>query len=126
MEPFMSSPSSISGILERFESAWQGGGRPVIEDYLPSDAALRDAVLSELALVDLERRLRAGEGVRVEDYLHRFPEVEQNPERVVSLCAVEYRWRGGSDDIRAELVNRFPRLRETLLARLSTVAGLAP
>src|SRR5262245_28275599 len=126
MEPFMSSPSSISAILERFESAWQGGERPSIEDHLPADPALRAAVLPELALVDLERRLKAGEKVHVEDYLRRFPELEQNAERVLTLCAVEFRWRGGSDDARIDLAHRFPRLRETLLARLSTAFGLGP
>src|SRR5438132_12505112 len=60
--------------VQRFEEAWQKGGRPNIDDFLPTDCRTRlcHAVLGELCKVDLERRRRAGEQVGWEDYQRRY------------------------------------------------------
>jgi hypothetical protein len=64
----------VDAIVQQFEEAWQNGGRPAIGDYLP-DGPDRLAVLRELIAIDLQRRQRAGEPVRLVDYVERFPEV---------------------------------------------------
>ena len=38
--------------VEEFESAWEHGQRPELDDFLPSDGALRQALAVELALAD--------------------------------------------------------------------------
>jgi hypothetical protein len=65
----------LAEILEPFENAWQRGQRPAIADYLPAGGPQRRAALVELVHVDLERRLKAGEAIRVEVYLERYPEL---------------------------------------------------
>jgi hypothetical protein len=67
--------------LRRFEEVWQQGGRPALAEYLPAGGPERRAALAELAHIDLEWRLKAGEPARAEDYLGRYPELEQDGRR---------------------------------------------
>jgi WD40 repeat protein/tRNA A-37 threonylcarbamoyl transferase component Bud32 len=83
--------AAVAEIVLRFEDAWETGERPEIAAYLP--AMHRWAALIELAHVDLERRLQTGEVIRVESYLHRFPELSEDPDALVALLAAEYRGR---------------------------------
>ena len=71
----------VDSFIQRFEEAWQIGGRPNINAFLPSDSqpALYRAVLIELVEVDFERRLKLGEPARWEDYLDRYPQLAANP-----------------------------------------------
>jgi hypothetical protein len=71
----MASWETIDAFVKRFEEAWQKGGRPAIDDFLPVEGPDRPAVLIELVHVDLERRLEAGESARADDYLKRYPEL---------------------------------------------------
>ena len=80
----------MDALVERFEQAWQAGGRPALEDYLPEGGPDRVAVLVELAHVDLERRLQTGESARTEDYLRGYPELAADPAAAVGLIAAEY------------------------------------
>src|SRR5271155_6006951 len=80
-------------LLERFEQAWQAGTPPAIEDYLSDTALDRSVLLRELVHTDLEYRLHAGEAVRVEEYLRRFPELAGDAEELLELIAAEYRHR---------------------------------
>jgi hypothetical protein len=60
-------PSTVvAAFLERFGAAWQRGEQPDLADYLPADEPLRRAALPDLVHIDLERRLKAGQAVRVE------------------------------------------------------------
>jgi WD40 repeat protein len=70
-----------------FEAAWNAGGRPRVEDYLPDGSEDRAAVLVELVHVDREFRHRAGEAAPVEEYLARFPELADVPGALASLRA---------------------------------------
>jgi serine/threonine protein kinase/formylglycine-generating enzyme required for sulfatase activity len=71
---------AVDEFVQRFEEAWQKGGRPQIDDFLPEGPErLRQAVLGELVEVDLERRLMAGESARREDYFQRYPELASHP-----------------------------------------------
>src|SRR6266852_3897203 len=65
----------LDHIVDRFEQAWQQGERPTLDAYLPAAGAGRQALLIKLVHVDLERRLKAGETVRVEEYCDRYPEL---------------------------------------------------
>jgi eukaryotic-like serine/threonine-protein kinase len=104
------------GTLERhvnaFEEAWQRGERPRLEDHLP-ESELRRAVLVELAHVDLERRLAAGEAVEVETYWQRFPDLT---EEAVELIAAAVELRPGSGA--TAYLRRFPELASRLRRRL--------
>jgi serine/threonine protein kinase/formylglycine-generating enzyme required for sulfatase activity len=74
-EPEKPTWQRIDAIVQRFEEAWQDGGRPAIGDFLPMNDPDRLRILKELIEVDRERRLQAGEVLRDEDYLERFPEL---------------------------------------------------
>ncbi len=113
--------------VDRFEDAWERGGRPAIDDYLPADAPDRARVLVELVHVDLERRLKAGELARVETYVQRYPELGED-ERLLGLVAAEHRLRGRlEEDVAPEEYGaRFPRYRAelaSLLGRYGSAAG---
>ena len=83
---------------------------PTMPEKLPSDRSLRQAVLIELAHIDLEMRLKRGEPVRVESYFSRFPPLAGDPAVAVELIASEFQFRSraepqlGAD----EFVGRFP------------------
>ncbi len=69
----------IEPIVARFESAGRGRPWPRIEDYHAEGAeADRGPLLLELVHADLEPRRRAGEPVRVEDDLERYPELTRD------------------------------------------------
>ncbi|RIK79316.1 MAG: hypothetical protein DCC68_13430 [Planctomycetota bacterium] len=109
----------------RFENAWAAGEIPDIRDAFDaaaldaSDAAARRTLLVELALVDLEYRLRPGangdrpDRWRVEDYTSRWPELLDaagNPP--IELVRQEFRVRRliGETPERSEYAARFPGL----------------
>jgi serine/threonine protein kinase/tetratricopeptide (TPR) repeat protein len=79
----------LARILLEFEDAWQHGQQPVIDDFLPGAPTERVAVLAELAAVDLERRLKAGETIRAEAYLSRYPELAADHDAVQRLRTTE-------------------------------------
>jgi WD40 repeat protein len=111
--------ASLDQLIERFEDAWERGPAPRLEDYLPP-GEVRPAVLAELAHVDLERRLKAGQDVRVESYLQRFPALAADPQAVVSLVVREYqlRRRHESGVSAREYLARFPQYQRQLEERL--------
>src|SRR5262245_19435724 len=80
----------LESIVGRFEEAWQHGRRPVIDDYLPAAEPERSAALIELIYVDLEYRLKAGEAVRLESYLERFPLLANDHGTTLALIVAEY------------------------------------
>jgi serine/threonine protein kinase len=102
--------------VDRFEEAWEQGLRPAIEDFLPEEETARQETLWELAHVDLERGLKAGEAVRVETYLQRFPELARCPDKVLELILTEFalRQRLEGNVPQDEYVARFPQYGEQL------------
>src|SRR4051794_34108866 len=96
-------------VIRRFEDAWQGRAQPEILAYLPTGAG-RTRLLTELVHVDLEYRLRAGEAARVEDYLTRYPELEDDRVASLDLIAAEFelRRRGEPGLAAADYLRRFP------------------
>jgi serine/threonine protein kinase len=87
----------------RFEQAWGDGQPAPLEQFLPpADDPRYPATLQELALVDLELAWKAWErtGVSpapVEDYLRRFPVLNQ-PQIVQALLDQEYLMRHAYGD----------------------------
>jgi WD40 repeat protein/tRNA A-37 threonylcarbamoyl transferase component Bud32 len=112
----------LEQIVERFERAWQDGRRSDLDEYLPKDSPLREAVLVELIHADLECRLKAGEEGRAEAYLRRYPELGHAPDRVVDLLLWEYelRCRREGPPPFEEYERRFPAYREPLRSRWPT------
>src|SRR5262249_42395493 len=104
-------------LIQRFEQAWERGLRPALDDYLPAGEAQPWAVWVELLHTDLEYRLKAGEAVRVEEYLGRYPELARDREAARELIAAEYslRRRREPDLARAEYHARFPQYGPDLL-----------
>jgi WD40 repeat protein len=111
----------LEEVLERFEAAHHRGERPALEEYLAAVSPdERRPLLIELAHVDLESRLKAGEWVRVETYLERFPELGSNPPVALDLIAAEYALRRQREPSCGlmEYLRRFPGYEAELPRRL--------
>jgi serine/threonine protein kinase len=66
---------ALDAIRHRFEHAWRTGPSPRLEDYLAQAPAEQQSnFFAELLAVDLAGHRRAGEVVRLGDYLQRFPQ----------------------------------------------------
>jgi serine/threonine protein kinase len=64
----------IDRACDRFEAAWEQGGRPRVEDYLDElDAADRPALFRDLLAAELDARRRRGERPEPGEYHDRFP-----------------------------------------------------
>jgi hypothetical protein len=64
----------LNPICDRFESAWIGGQRPVLEEFLDqSSEGDRPVLLRELLRLEVEYRTKRGERLAVEEYRQRFP-----------------------------------------------------
>src|SRR5262245_26851039 len=64
----------IDQICDRFERAWEQGGRPRIENYLEEIAEpYRAALLRDLLAAELDARRRRGEHPSPTDYVARSP-----------------------------------------------------
>jgi tRNA A-37 threonylcarbamoyl transferase component Bud32 len=102
----------VDALCDRFEEALRAGNAADWYDWLPSAAPARARALAELAGLDLEHRLRAGEGVRVEAYLARCPELIQDIEAELALIVREYQVRRQREPelTLAEYHSRFPEL----------------
>jgi serine/threonine-protein kinase len=75
-------------VVRQFEEAWRRQPRPTLDAFLNGAPGCHD-LLVELVHVDLEFRHRAGEPVRVEEYLHRYPELAENRSDVFGLYEAE-------------------------------------
>ncbi len=123
----MSSPlsASMESILDRFDDAWNGPTPPRIEDYLAeADPDQRLPLLIELVRIDIERRLAAGERVRLEEtYQRRFPELFAESTAIVTLVKHEFavRRRNEPELMPAEYLARFPQCQTELVAQLPTL-----
>lgn len=65
----------IDCVCDAFEAAWQGDGRPMVEQFLgTTPEPERTRLLQELLLLEVEYRVRLGERPSPADYLPRFPD----------------------------------------------------
>jgi serine/threonine protein kinase len=125
---------SLTAVIDRFDSAWQGDPPPSIEAFLDEFGPFqspegRTKLLLELVAVDLEqcwRRSREGDSQqrpRIEDYVRRFPELAPGGQVPLTLLVEEYRVRRrwGDQPGQDEYLARFPHCREALPHELSRV-----
>src|SRR5262249_14015059 len=120
--------SHCEELIKSFEEAWRRGAAPALDDYLKVSGSARQALLIELAHVDLEFRLKAGQTARVEDYLSRYPELDRDRTATLGLLAAEYelRKRGAETISSTEYSLRFPALLDDLLALVLQNARASP
>ncbi len=86
----------VIAACDRFEDAWRTGVRPVIEDDLgETRGAERATLLHRLIAIEVTHRRRLGEGIRLVDYLVRFPD---HPSVVRSAMAGLTSWEEGDLD----------------------------
>jgi WD40 repeat protein/tetratricopeptide (TPR) repeat protein/tRNA A-37 threonylcarbamoyl transferase component Bud32 len=108
----------VGEVGDRFESLWQPQQSPdEINRYLPpANDPAHVPLLVELACRDLERRLQAGQAVRAEDYLERFPVLARDPTAAVAVIATEFQQRRNRepDLTAASVLQRFPHLHAEL------------
>src|SRR5262249_27225557 len=120
--------SSLEDIIKCFVKAWRDGPRPRIEDYLPMGDSLRHALIIELVQTDLELRLKAGEAIRVEEYLTRVPDLASDRVALLEMIAAEYelRRRGEPGLSLEEYQQRFPQLYGELPEQIQRATVTAP
>ena len=114
----------LERITNRFEEAWTRGERPALDDYLPGAAEDHSRpLLLELVHAELEFRLGHGEPVRIEEFLKRYPGLEDDPADVCELIVAEIELRRLRDPnlVRDEFVERFPGLERELTSRWETL-----
>jgi serine/threonine-protein kinase len=80
-------------IVVEFEDALRRGENPNLADYSRFVCGDGLVLLAELALTDLEVRLRRGETVRVESYFGRFPELAGHQVAALALIRREQELR---------------------------------
>jgi tRNA A-37 threonylcarbamoyl transferase component Bud32 len=86
----------IDRICDQFESAWQAGGKPRLEDYLGAVAeAHRAALLHDLLAAELDARCRRDEIPEPREYFARFPADATVVD--AAFAAVEPGWGGSTD-----------------------------
>jgi serine/threonine protein kinase/formylglycine-generating enzyme required for sulfatase activity len=74
-EPPGSPERAVDLACDRFEAAWIAGQSPRVEDYLNQAAPpIRERLLRELLLLDMELRQKRGDPPSVDDYRARFPD----------------------------------------------------
>jgi Protein kinase domain len=117
-------PDDLDRLVDRFESAWQSGAPPDIEEFLQAGRAVARPLLHELVKIDLEYRWRrpnhgaAGQNTegpsparpRLEFYVKRIPRLGPLQQLPVDLIGEEYRVRQcwGDRPAHAEYAARFP------------------
>jgi eukaryotic-like serine/threonine-protein kinase len=112
--------------LGRFVSAWRRGERPDLDPFLPAGPAPAGLLL-EMVHADLDYRLKAGLPARVEDYLGRFP-VLNEPGVLLELLFAEYslRRRAEPDLTPDEYFRRFPAHGDALRDHLAGESSTGP
>src|SRR5262245_20273999 len=113
----------LESLLLKFDQSWDEKRLPAVLRQLPADSPLRRPALIEMIKIDLERRRKAGQKVRLEAYLKPFPELGTADDLPVDLILAEYQARrqfGTAPDL-AEYARRFPRQ----AAELQRLAGEA-
>ena len=64
----------VDQVCDEFESAWKGGQRPDLEQFLARHSGCKqEDLLQELLSIDLHYRWQLGEKPSVEEYQQRFP-----------------------------------------------------
>jgi predicted ATPase len=103
-------------LIRQFERDWLAGRWPPLEEYLGDPADPAHELLVELAHIDLEFRIKAGQAARAADYLARFPQLAADSAAAADLVATEYELRRRADpDLEFDAVaSRYPQYQDRL------------
>src|SRR5262245_28153851 len=85
----------VDSLCDRFETALCRGAATGLGGWLPAPGPLRAAALPQLARVELEHRLRAGQPASAEEYLARYPELASDPGAAEMLRHAQRRFGQG-------------------------------
>jgi hypothetical protein len=109
-EHLMGNWGQVQILTRRFEEAWQKGTPPLLDDYLSGQGEQHLVLLGELVLTDLEYRWKAGEAIRVETYLQRYPELAADAGMALRVIRAELKLRQRQEPnvTAAEYQQRFP------------------
>src|SRR5262252_4084757 len=91
------SPDAYEERIRQFEHDWLAGRRPAIDEYLTGFDAHSLDLLVELAHIDQEFRIKAGQPTRAADYLVRYAQLAADPDVAADLIAAEFELRRRSD-----------------------------
>jgi WD40 repeat protein len=89
---------------------WRRGQKPDVDAYLRKAGQLTTAQIADVLRVDQRERWRLGERPRAEDYLKRYPALEDDPEKAFDLVYNEVlllEERGEAPDL-GTCLERFP------------------
>src|SRR5262245_19986192 len=128
-EPATPAPTVLSTcsdvVLERFEQSWRDNPPADLDAHLPPPGDPgRPSALVALVQVDQEFRWKAGQGLAVEGYLERYPELAGDREAVLCLIAWEFEMRRRREPglSASDYLSRFPSYASDLLPRLASAA----
>jgi len=102
---------NVETTADRFARSWQAGDVPQLEAYLPpADHPLHRPTLVRLIALDLDARWRSAQGVLLETYLKRWPELAADRVSMGDLLRAECLARTTYADApqAEELHERFP------------------
>ena len=107
--------AKIKHAVQQLKMSWkQSDGsvsRVSFDEYLPKDSRfLRRSILWRLVPIDLEQRCRRGQSVRIETYVHEFPELSGSVPIPAELLLDEFmiRKKIGESPTIEEYQSRFP------------------
>lgn len=108
-------------LIDRLIAAWEAGAPVSLGELLPPDPTA--SMIADVACQEVALKLRAGQPVRVADYLARYPQVATANELVVYLLEAEVlgRKKHGPPPTLDEYAREFPHL----LAELERLFGAA-
>ena len=109
-------PDAFEDCIRQFEHDWLAGQQPALEEYLAGSDTLSHNLLVELAHIDQEFRIKAGQPTRAADYLARFPQLAADQDVAADLIAAEFELRRRSDPALSfdDIVARYPQYQEHL------------
>jgi serine/threonine protein kinase len=115
----------LSARADDFNMALRRGREIDWDEYIGDlRGAVREAVLIELILIDLDHRSKAGEKPRLEDYLRKFPDLGPPSKVPAKLIVEEFRCRVACGDAPtvASYRDRFPDQFEKVRSNLESLA----
>jgi serine/threonine protein kinase len=116
----------LAELVDRFETAWREGQRPALDSYLPSDVKRRHVALAALTRVDFKWQFKQDPGLRVQNYVRRFPDLANDAAAVAGLLAIENQLRCGRGPAidTSKYADRLPNFDESLQTEdISQVGG---
>ena len=123
-ENFTNETAEFERIVGQFEARWRSGDRPDLSQFVPAAAPFRTELLRELVQIDLEYRLKCGDGARVETYIGKYLELASDEDFWLQLIVREYSLRRRTEmSLTAEeYQRRFPRWAERFEKLLTTIS----